>query len=219
MPLFGFDESYSSPRDIGVVAKAYPDVNFVIYHSGWYPNTREGAYDPANAEKGVNTLVKSLLDNGVPPNANVYAELGTTWRGVMSDTTQAAHLLGKLIKYVGENNVLWGTDCIWSGSPQPQIVAFRTFQLDPAFANQYGYAALTDEVKRKIFGLNAARLYGVDPHLAQCRAAPDEIDRLKTAWTEMEGDTHEVRWIPRNPISRRGVLTWFANHGGRWQLG
>src|SRR5438477_669593 len=175
LPLFGFDEHYASPRDIGVVAKAYPDMNFVVYHSGWYPGTPEGAYDPANAEKGVNTLIKSVLDNGVAPNSNVYAELGTTWRGVMSDTTQAAHLLGKLIKYIGEDNVLWGTDCIWSGSPQPQIVAFRTFQIDPTFANQYGYATLTDDVKRKIFGLNAARLYGVDPQIAKCRIAGDEV--------------------------------------------
>ncbi|HZP57462.1 MAG TPA: amidohydrolase family protein [Dehalococcoidia bacterium] len=218
LPLFGFDEAYASPRDIGVVAKAYPDVNFVVYHSGWYPGTREGPYDPARAERGVNTLIKSLLDNGVRPNSNVYAELGSTWRNIMSDRTQAAHLLGKLIKYVGEDNVLWGTDCVWTGSPQPQIVALRAFQMDPQFAQQYGYAPLTDEVKRKIFGLNAARLYGVDPQAARCRIASDEVERLRMAWREMEGDSHEQRYAARNPISRRGVLAWFAEHGGRWSL-
>ncbi len=219
LPLFGFDEAYSSPRDIGVVAKGYPDVNFVVYHSGWYPGTREGPYDPNNAQRGVNALVKSLLDNGVKPNSNVYAELGTTWRNVMSDTTQAAHLLGKLVKYVGEGNVLWGTDCIWTGSPQPQIVAFRAFKIDPQFAQQYGYPLLSDEVKRKVFGLNAARLYGVDPDARRCKIEKDEVDRLRTGWAGIEGDTHEARYMPRNPISRRGVLQWFAVHGGRWQLG
>ena len=34
---------------------------------------------------------------------------------------------------------------------------------------QYGYPALTDDVKAKIFGLNAAKLYGVDPNAARCR--------------------------------------------------
>jgi uncharacterized protein len=111
LPLFGFDRAGASPRDVGVVAKAYPDMSFVVYHSGWFPGTREGAYDPASAE-GVDVLVKSLLDNGIQPNSNVYAELGSTWRNLMSNTTQAAHVLGKLIKYCGEDNVLWGTDCI-----------------------------------------------------------------------------------------------------------
>lgn len=36
----------------------------------------------------------------------------------------AAHSLGKLFKYVGQDNVLWGTDSIWYGSPQDQIQAF-----------------------------------------------------------------------------------------------
>jgi hypothetical protein len=218
LPLFGFDVAHSSPRDIGVVAKAYPDMNFVVYHSGWYPGTREGPYDATNAEKGVNSLVKSLLDNGVQPNTNVFAEMGSTWRNIMSDTTQAAHVLGKLLRYVGEENVLWGTDCIWTGSPQPQIAAFRTFKLDPQFAAQYGYPTLTDELKRKVFGLNAARLYGVDPVAQKCRIASDEVDRLKSSWIDMEGDTHEARWVPRGPVTRRGMLRWFAEHGGRWEL-
>jgi hypothetical protein len=149
----------------------------------------------------------------------VYAELGTTWRNIMSNPTQAAHLLGKLIKYVGEENVLWGTDCIWTGSPQPQIAAFRTFQIDPAFAGEHGYAPLTGEVKRKIFGLNAARLYGVDAVDVRCKIEGDAVEQLREAWTEVDGDSHEVRWVNRNPIDRRGVLDWFARHGGRWSIG
>ena len=35
-----------------------------------------------------------MQDNGVGSNANVYAELGSTWRNLMTNTTQAAHLLG-----------------------------------------------------------------------------------------------------------------------------
>jgi predicted TIM-barrel fold metal-dependent hydrolase len=219
LPLQGFDLEASSPRDIGVVAKAYPDMNFIVYHSGWFPGTAEGPYDPNNAARGTNALVKSLEDNGIGPNQNVYAELGTTWLNLMSSRTQAAHVLGKLLKYVGEDNVLWGTDCIWSGSPQPQIAAFRAFQIDPQFAAQYGYGALTPAVKRKVFGLNAARVYGVDPQQQRCKIERDEVQRLKTAWQELEGDTHEARWQARGPTSRRGMLDWFAQHGGRWQLG
>ncbi|MEX2245970.1 MAG: amidohydrolase family protein [Dehalococcoidia bacterium] len=218
LPLFGYDRENASPRDIGVVAAAYPDVNFVVYHSGWFPGTREGAYNAANPQ-GVDVLVKSLQDNGVQPNTNVYAELGSTWRNLMSDPTQAAHLLGKLTRHVGEDNVLWGTDCIWTGSPQPQIVGFRTFQMDPQFAQANGYSMLTDDVKRKIFGLNSARLYGVDPEEQRCKIDRDEVERLRTAWMELDPDTHELRYVPRGPITRRGMLRWFGDHGGKWQLG
>ena len=219
LPLFGFDRAAASPRDIGVVAKAYPDVNFVVYHSGWDPDVREGPYDPKDAARGTSALIKSLLDNGVGPNQNVYAELGTTWRNVMSDRTQAAHVLGKLLTYVGEDNVLWGTDCIWTGSPQPQIVAFRAFRMDPQFARLHGYAPLTDTVKRKVFGLNAARLYGVDPVAQKCKIERDEVERLRLAWRDLEGDTHEPRYVARGPTSRPGMLRWFAANGSRWQLG
>jgi len=115
--------------------------------------------------------------------------------------------------------VLWGTDCIWTGSPQPQIVAFRAFQIEPQFAAQYEYGALTDTVKRKIFGLNAARLYGVDAEVQRCKIERDEVEELRQAYADLEPDTHEIRWAPKGPTSRRGMLRWFAEHGGRWQLG
>ena len=79
----------------------------------------------------------------------------------MRDPEQAAHALGKLIKYCGENNVLWGTDSIWYGSPQDQIQAFRTFQISPELREQHGYPEITPALRAKIFGLNATRVYGI----------------------------------------------------------
>jgi uncharacterized protein len=123
----GFPEEFGRCADVGRAAALYPDMNFIIYHSGYEAGTTEGAYDPANATRGVDTLIKSVENNGIARNANVYAELGSTWRFVMRDPTTAAHLLGKLLKHIGEDNVLWGTDSIWYGSPQDQIQGFRSF--------------------------------------------------------------------------------------------
>lgn len=218
LPLFGFDESYASPRDVGVVAKAYPDMQFVVYHSGWDPFTgrAEGPYDPANADRGVNAFVKSLQDNGITPNTNVWAELGSTWRGVMSDPTQAAHVLGKLLTYVGEDRVCWGTDCIWTGSPQPQIVAFRTFQIDEALRDEFGYPELTSAIKAKVFGLNAARLYGIDAEAQRCAITGDAVERMRDMLRDFDNDAHETRWAARMPVTRREMLRHFAANGGRW---
>ncbi|HEY5701460.1 MAG TPA: amidohydrolase family protein, partial [Gammaproteobacteria bacterium] len=110
--------------DIGIVAKRYPDVNFLVYHSGFVPGQDEGPYNPDRNE-GVDSLIKSVVENDVPKNSNVYAELGSTWRFALRNPDNAAHTLGKLFKFIGKNNVLWGTDSIWYGSPQDQIQAFR----------------------------------------------------------------------------------------------
>ena len=59
--------------------------------------------------------------------------------------------------------MLWGTDSIWYGSPQDQIQAFRTFQIAPQLRERFGYAEITPSLRAKIFGLNAARVYGLSP--------------------------------------------------------
>jgi hypothetical protein len=167
---------YSLSRDIGPVAKKHPDMTFLIYHSGFDTAVKEGPYD-ANAKAGVDVLVRSMQEAGNP--RNVYAELGSTWRFVMRDPDQAAHLLGKLFKTFGEDRVLWGTDSIWYGSPQDQILAFRAFQISPEFQQRFGYPALTPELKRKVFGLNAARVYGLKPDELRKKLAKDRVQKSK----------------------------------------
>ena len=129
LPFGSRSYEHSQCSDIGPIAKRFPDVKFLIYHSGFVTTVREEAYDPAAKRDGIDTLIRSLAESGVKPGANVYAELGSTWRFLMRDPQQAAHAMGKLLKACGEDNVLWGTDSIWYGSPQDQIQAFRAFQI------------------------------------------------------------------------------------------
>jgi predicted TIM-barrel fold metal-dependent hydrolase len=151
---------HSTCVDVGRVAKRYPDVNFLIYHSGFAADKAEGAYDPKRTD-GIDALVTSLEANGVKPGANVYAELGSTWRFLMRNPDSAAHALGKLFKHCGADNVLWGTDSIWYGSPQDQIQAFRTFQIAAQLRDKHGYPEITPALRRKVFGLNALKVYSI----------------------------------------------------------
>lgn len=206
LPLQRFDLSHNSPEDLVAVAAQYPDMQFVVFHSGFERAIHEGPYDAARAVRGTNALLAALDRHGVPPNANVYCELGTTWREVLSSPDQAAHVLGKLLTRVGEDRVLWGTDAIWYGSPQPQIMAMRAFEITPEYQARYGYPALTPERKRKIFGANAAGLFGLDPAAAYC-APSDPLAAARPAAAALHDDGVVDRWRARGPITRRQALS------------
>jgi hypothetical protein len=176
----GSNRDYASPIDVGPAAKANPDVKFVVYHSGYEPGDNEGPYTDETANVGVNRLIKTAVDNGIAKGGNIYAELGSTWRSVMSDPTQAAHVLGKLLKQFGPDNVVWGTDSIWYGSPQDQIQAFRAFQITKEFQDQYGYPALTQQVKEKILGKNSAKIYKTKSSKPKvCNFTREELEQVR----------------------------------------
>lgn len=163
-----------SPEDVGPAARAHPDVRFVVYHSGFEVSNREGQYSDVPA-RGVDRLVKSLRDAEIGPGSNVYAEIGSTWWHLLRRPDEAAHVLGKLLMAVGEDNLLWGTDSIFYGSPQSQIEAFRAFEIPDEWQERYGYPALTSSIKRKVLGRNATRLYDVEPVTSRASFSTDDI--------------------------------------------
>jgi len=187
---------HSLCTDIGPVARQFPDVNFLIYHSGWIPNQPEGPYDPDRGE-GIDELIRSVEAAGLGKGSNVYAELGSTWRGLMRDVDSAAHGIGKLVKHLGEDNVLWGTDSIWYGSPQDQIQAFRSFRISPQTREQYGYPEISDSLRAKIFGLNAMKPYGIDIDEARLRARSDFVERERQNYRDRR-DPHHLSFGPKN---------------------
>ncbi|HZO03778.1 MAG TPA: amidohydrolase family protein [Burkholderiales bacterium] len=199
LPFGSLSYEHSQCSDIGVVAKRFPDVKFLIYHSGFVSSVKEGPY---GQKDGIDTLIKSLQDNGVKPGSNVYAELGSTWRFLMRDPEQAAHALGKLIKHCGEDNVLWGTDSIWYGSPQDQITAFRTFQISQQFREKYGYAEITPAIRAKIFGRNGATVYGLSAAELKKYTQRDAIARERAAYIE----NPTPHFLTYGPKTRREFL-------------
>ncbi|MCZ7525906.1 MAG: amidohydrolase [Acidimicrobiia bacterium] len=200
---FSGGSRFASPEDVGPAAAAHPDLAFVVYHSGYEVSVPEGPFGEAGG--GVDRLVASLRRAGVGPGSNVYAELGSTWWNVLRDPTRAAHVLGKLLVAVGEDNVLWGTDSIWYGSPQDQIQAFRAFEIGEELQELHGYPALTPARKAKILGANAARLYGVEPPTTACEFTREELEEVRRA-LPAPGRT----W---GPTTASQVRAWRSSHG------
>jgi uncharacterized protein len=176
----GLGEGSSFPTDIPAAAKAFPELNFVIYHSCFRP-----VFFDYDAWQDVQS---GRLRDGVPDikdttefaqlvasYPNVYAELGTIFASsVVTFPTVCAHLMGILFKYLGADRIVWGTDSMWYGSPQWQIEAFWRLQIPEAFRERYGYPEITPEMKRKVLGLNSARLYGLSPDLTKYTKVPDD---------------------------------------------
>ena len=154
-------------------------------------------------------LVTSLRDNNVKPGANVYAELGSTWRFLMRDPDSAAHALGKLFRHVGEDNVLWGTDSIWYGSPQDQIQAFRTFQISGELAAKHGYPKITPALRAKVFGRNALKVYKIEEDVLKKHLARDEVARERLAYAERA----DPSFLTYGPKTRREFLSLKAKGG------
>jgi len=196
---------HSTCVDVGRVAKRFPDVNFLIYHSGFVTEKPERAYDPQRRD-GIDALCTSLLANGVAPGSNVYAELGSTWRFLMRDPDSAAHALGKLFQHVGQDNVLWGTDSIWYGSPQDQIQAFRTFQIADDLVARHGYPKITPELRAKVFGRNALRVYKIPDDVLKQHLPRDRIAERRLAYRERADPT----FLTHGPKTRREFLNLMA---------
>lgn len=183
---------YAHVADVGQAARDWPQLNFVIYHSG-YRFAAGGRTADAWAQvertgrvEWVNDLAEIPARYGVK---NVYGDLGQIFaQSTMADPNLAAFMLGTLVKGLGAHHVVWGTDAIWTGSPQWQIEALRRLEIPEAMRQRYGFEPLGEAdgpVKRAIFGENNARLYDYTP---QQRAAlqSDEVT-LARARYEAEG--------------------------------
>jgi len=214
LPIMAFDQEHNTPRDVGPVASRYPEANFIIYHSAVSAGTNQYVtpdrvpYNPQEgAPTGVNQLVRQVELYDLK-GKNVYAELGTTWSLISRDAVAAQHTIGKLLRYLGEDNVLWGTDCIQNGSPQPQIESFRAFQISEQFQDMFGYPAITPQIRAKIFGLNAARLYRVDPDAMRCQA---DASIFADAKLRLDDKLGPRRWMYKKPMAPRTRDEWLAH--------
>jgi predicted TIM-barrel fold metal-dependent hydrolase len=183
-----------NPTDIPKAATDWPQFNFIIYHSC----IRNGFFD-LDALETIRASESGAvpLREGVPdiswttefaelsaPFPNVYAELGTTFAGsVVTFPTVWAHIIGQLLKFLGDDRIVFGSDSLWYGGPQWQIDAFWRFEIPEEIQQRWGYPALTKASRRKILGLNSARLYRL-PGAAEAaprgvyRPVPDNFEAL-----------------------------------------
>jgi hypothetical protein len=153
---------YARVDDVGKAAKDWPNLNFLIYHAA-YRYTGDGEpkialdeFEKTGRMEWVSDLAEIPSKFGV---TNVYADIGAVFAACcIAQPRTAAAMLGILIKGMGADHMIWGTDSIWFGSPQWQIEAFRRLEIPEDMQRRFGFAPLgaaDDSVKRAIFGAKA----------------------------------------------------------------
>jgi hypothetical protein len=106
------------------------------------------------------------------------------------------HMLGQMMQVAGADHILWGTDSIWNGSPQSQIERMRRLKIKPELIEKYHYPELTGEIKNQILGLNAAKIFGVDPQARRRAIKTDNLTRLREEYRENPAPSNtQYGWI------------------------
>jgi len=134
---------YALPLQLDDVARDFPDLKIVAFHMG-YPYC-----DDLN-----------MVAMGHP---NIYVCLSLLVPWALSAPRKFAKILGEAMRFVGPEKIIWGTDYAGFGAQiAGAVMGLRTFQIPEDMQEGYGYPALTDEDKAKIFGQNLGGLLGID---------------------------------------------------------
>jgi hypothetical protein len=175
----------ANPKDVEKAALDNPDFKFVVYHSAMKMSPYTPDFENMinyDAESGDFDWHKNLMDikRKNPQLDNVYVEIGSAFGTLaLEHPIMAQHLMGKNIKYYGSDHVIWGTDCLWWGSPQWVIDALKRFQISDELCEKYGYEKITEQDKANIFGLNAAKIYNVDVTERREKITDDDLAKFK----------------------------------------
>jgi len=185
--------------DFPKVVHDFPKLSFCAYHSAYFGSNDDHPKGKAGLDNW--EWLEVLASIPKKERKRVYSEIGSTFAIMLAGgPDMAAHFIGKLLKALGPKNVLWGTDSIWWGSPQWLIDAFKTLTIPEQMQEQFGYPALTEKTKKRILGLNSARLYGVKPKADRCTLSSNQL----AVWQGEQGGSREGRALmAHGPTTRR----------------
>jgi uncharacterized protein len=152
--IWPLDKDAFDVSDVDYVATNNPELNFIVEHVG-LPRIEDFCFMATQ-------------------EPNVYAGLAVVIGGLMHARPRFfAKVMGELLFWVGEDKMLWASDyAIWE--PKWQVEGFIdwNYPKDEAYAD---YPALGVDGKKKIMGLNAAKLYGVEVP-QELQLPPDEAE-------------------------------------------
>jgi uncharacterized protein len=160
LPFGPVDPNLYRVTDIPEAAAKYPEMNFEIVHSG-FAFLEETAF-----------LAGSF--------SNVWFNLEVSSALAMNAPRRFAEFMGVLLQHGAGDRIVYASG-IPQVHPRPGIDAILNFEMPDDLVDGFGYPQMTDELRRKILGLNYLRLHGIDPADLRSRIADDEWSRRLAA--------------------------------------
>lgn len=141
--------------DVDDAATSFPELNFIVEHVG-FPRLDDFTHIATQ-------------------ETNVYGGLAVAAPFAQNRPRKFGEIMGELLFWLGEDNLLFGSDyAIWN--PDWLVPTVMNAELTPEQRDEYG-VELTTEVKRKIMGENAARLYDIDIEAKKEKLQDDTISQ------------------------------------------
>jgi hypothetical protein len=139
--IWPLDKDAFDVADVDHAATDFPELNFIVEHVG-LPRIEDFCFMATQ-------------------EPNVYAGLAVVIGGLMHARPRFfAKVMGELLFWVGEDKMTFGSDYgIWE--PQWQVEGFVDWEM-PDAEEFSDYPRLDVDGKKKILGLNAARLYDIE---------------------------------------------------------
>lgn len=172
MPLAQAKQTAANVDDLDEVAAQFPDMNFEIVHIGW-----------AFLEEM--RLLMSRYDN-------VYGNFEATAGLAVAQPRRFAEIMGELLFWCGPDRLMFGSGVPFQ-HPQGLVEALWDFQIPEDMREEYGYPKITDDMRKKFFGLNALEMLGKDPDQVRKDIEGDKwdgaADDKPEPWSSMRGST------------------------------
>lgn len=134
-------------HDVDYAATDFPNLNFIVEHVG-LPRLDDFCWIAVQEE-------------------NVWGGLAVVMPFMHARPRYFAEVIAELLFWVGEDKLTFASDyAIWT--PKWLVEKFWAFELPEDIKQERG-VDLTPEIKKKILGLNAARLYDIDIDAAKAK--------------------------------------------------
>jgi hypothetical protein len=134
---------YALPIYLDDVARDFPELKINAFHMG-YPYCDD-----------LNMVAMGH------PNVHVCLSLLVPW--AVGAPRKFATILGEALRWVGPDRIIWGTDYAgFAVQIRCAVMGLQSFQIPEDMQRDFGYPAITDEDRAKMFGGNLGRLLGID---------------------------------------------------------
>lgn len=153
--VWPLDRDAFDVKDVDAAASSFPDMKFVVTHIGL-------------------PRLEDFVWIGVQ-DKNIYAGLAVASAFIHKRPRYFAQIMAELLFWLGPDRILMGSDyAIWN--PKWIIEEFINFELPPDIEKEYG-VQLTLDIKKKMLGENAAKLWGIDINEIRSKTQNDDISK------------------------------------------